>query len=55
MIRSIGHEQHSTSLEGRRVSPQLAHLEGKSFLVVSVVSEHVVSLRSNCWSLKLEV
>ena len=47
--KRIGHEQHSMSLEGGRISPQLARLE------------HVVALRSplallglEAWALKLE-
>ena len=35
-----------------RLSPQLAHLEGKSFLLVFRTS---FALRSTCWVLKLEV
>ena len=38
-------------LMGGRISPQLAHLEGKK---ACCYSKHVVALRSSCWGLKLE-
>ena len=41
-IRWMDQEQQSTSLEGGRISSQVAHLEGKRILVVAIWSR--------CWS-----
>ena len=46
------HEQHSTSLEVGRISPQLAQVEGKNLLVV--IQNMMLPCARVFWSLKLE-
>ena len=48
-------DQHSMSLEGGRISPQLAHLEVKDFLLIIRTRCCYALEFAGAWSLKLEI